>query len=102
MLSTANRRKEYAAAGSGCSVKSFPRQDGPYRVVKAFPQTSTYKLEVPNAPLNFCSMFHSSQLTRYVPNDRDLFPGREFPCDGSVVLANGVEEHVIDRILDKR
>ena len=102
MLSTANRRKEYASTGDGRSAKLFPRQDGPYRVVEAFPQTSTYRLDVPNAPLNFCFMFHTSQLKRYVQNDQDLFPGQEFPCDGPVMLESGEEEHVIERILDER
>jgi hypothetical protein len=36
LLSTANRRRNYAMAGSGRSAKLFPRRDGPYRVVKAF------------------------------------------------------------------
>jgi hypothetical protein len=102
MLSTANRRKDYASRGSGRSAKLFPRQDGPYRVEKAFPQTSTYQLEVPNTSPNFCSTFHASQLRRYVPNDRNLFPGRELPRDGPVMLENGEEEHVIERILDER
>ena len=66
MLSKANRRKEYARAGSGRSAKLFPRRDGPYRVVEAFPQTSTYRLNIPNAPVNFCLMFHASQLKCYV------------------------------------
>ena len=102
MLSTANRRKEYATPGSGRSAKLFPRHDGPYRVIKAFPQTSTYRLDIPNAPSNFCPTFHASQLQRYVPNDRELFPGRELSRDGPVLLANGQEEHVIERILDER
>ena len=102
MLSTANRRKEYASTGSGRSAKLFPRRDGPYRVVEAFPRTSTYRLEVPNAPSNFCLTFHASQLKRYVPNDQTLFPGREFPRDGPVLLENGKEEHVIERIIDER
>ena len=102
MLSTANRWKEYASTGDGRSAKLFPRRDGPYRVEKAFPQTSTYRLDVPNAPANFCFTFHASQLKRYVSNDRDLFPGRELPRDGPVVLADGREEHVIDRIVDER
>ena len=102
MLSTSNRRKDYASTGSGRSAKLFPRQDGPYRVLEAFPQTSTYRLEVPNPSPNFCPTFHASQLSRYVPNDRDLFPGRELPRDGPVVLANGEEEHVIEKILDDR
>jgi hypothetical protein len=37
MLSMANRRKDYASTGSGRKAKLFPRQDGPYRVVEAFP-----------------------------------------------------------------
>ena len=102
MLSTANRRKEYASTGSGRSAKLFPRHDGPYRVTKAFPQTSTYQLEIPNAPPNFCFTFHASQLKRFVPNDRELFPGRELPRDGPVVLPSGQEEHVIEGILDER
>jgi hypothetical protein len=102
MLSTANRRKDYASTGSGRKAKLFPRQDGPYRVVEAFPQTSTYRLDIPNAPPNFCFTFHASQLKRYVSNDRDLFLGRELSRDGPVVLENGEEEHVIERILDER
>ena len=102
MLSTTNRRKEYASTGSGRSAKLFPRRDGPYRTVEAFPQTSTYRLDVPNAPPNFCLTFHASQLKQYVPNDQDLFPGREFPRDGPVLLENGQEEHVIEKILDER
>ena len=60
MLSTANRRKDYASTGSGRSAKLFPRNNGPYRVVEAFPQTLTYRLDIPNAPRNFCFTFHAS------------------------------------------
>ena len=102
MLPTTNRRKDYASLGSGHSAKLFPRYDGPYRVIKAFPQTSTYQLNIPNAPSNFCLTFHTSQLKRYVSNDHELFPGRELPRDGPVLLSNGQEEHVIDRILNER
>ena len=102
MLSTANRRKDYASTGSGRSVKLFPRHDGPYCVVEGFPQMSTYCLDILNALLNFCFMFHASQLRRYILNDRELFPGCEFPHDGPVMLANGCEEHVIERIINER
>ena len=102
MLSTANRRKEYASTGSGRSAKLFPRHDGPYRVTRAFPQTSTYQLGIPNAPSNACPTFHASQLKRYIQNDPALFPGRELARDGPVVLPDGQEEHVIERILDER
>ena len=102
MLSTTNRRKEYASTGSGRSAKLFPRHDGPYRVVEAHPSTSTYRLDIPNAPHNSCFTFHASQLKRYVPNDQEKFPGRELPRDGPVTLPDGREEHVIERILDER
>ena len=71
-------------------------------MVAAFPQTSTYRLDIPNAPSNSCFTFHASQLKRYVTNDPDLFPEREFPRDGPITLENGQEEHVIERILDER
>jgi len=102
MLSMASRCKEYVSTGSGRSTKLFLRRDGPYRVVEAFPQTSTYRLEVPNAPPNFCFTFHASQLKQYVSNDQALFPEQEFPRDGPVMLPDGREEHVIEWILDKR
>ena len=102
LLSTANWRKEYMAAGSGCITKLFPRRDRPYHVVVAFPETSTYHLEVPNALPNFCHTFHTLQLKRYVLNDWTLFPGWDFPHSGTVLLENGREEHVIERILDKQ
>ena len=37
-----------------------------------------------------------------MPNDPNLFPGRELAKDGPVTLENGAEEHVIERILDER
>ena len=102
LLSTANRRKEYATTGSGRSAKLFPRHDGPYRITKAFPHTSTYQLHIPNAPSNLCLTFHASQLKRYVANNAVLFPGRELSCDGPVTLPGGQKEHVIERIIDER
>jgi hypothetical protein len=102
LLSTANRRKEYASTGSGRSAKLFPRHNGPYKVTRAFPQTSTYRLDIINATSNTCLTFHASQLKCYVANNPTLFPGRELPRDGPIKLANGQEEHVIERILDER
>jgi len=102
MLSTANQRKKYASTGSGHSTKLFPRHDNPYRITKAFPQTPTYQLNIPNTPPNFCFTFHTSQLKHFVPNNWDLFPGQKLPWDGLVVLPSRQEEHVIKRILDER
>ena len=102
MLSTANRRKEYAPPGSGRVTKFFPRHDGPYEVTAAYPQTSTYKLGIPDAAPNMCLTFHASQLKRYVPNKVDLFPDRELERPGPVTTSSGEKEHVIDRIVDER
>ena len=102
MLSTANRRKEYAQPGSGQSAKLFPRHDGPYWITEAFLQTSTYQIYIPNIPPNFCTTFHTSQLKRYVPNNPNLFPGHKLTKDRPVTLENRAEEHVIKRILDKQ
>jgi hypothetical protein len=41
MLSTSNRRRQYKASGSKRAAKFFPRWDGPYKVVKAYPNTSS-------------------------------------------------------------
>ena len=102
MLSTANRRKDYMVPGSRHSTKLFPRRDGPYRVLEAFPQTSTYRLDIPNAPPNFCFTFHTSHLKQYTPNNQDIFPGQDLSCDGPITLADRTEEHVIERIIDER
>ena len=102
MLSTSNRRKEYAPPGSGQVTKFLPRHDGPYEVTAAYPQTSTYKLWIPDAPPNTCLTFHASQLKRHVPNRADLFPNRELERPEPVTIRGGEKEHVIDRIVDER
>ena len=66
MLSMDNRRKDYTMAGSGRSAKLFPRRDGPYHIVKAFPQTSTCRLEIPNAPSNFSHTGGKGKITQQV------------------------------------
>ena len=46
ILSTANRRKEYAPPGSDRVTNFSPRHDGPYEITAAHPQTSTYELRI--------------------------------------------------------
>ncbi len=46
-------------------------------------------------------MFHVSELRRFIPNDKDLFPSRDHPRPGPIVTEDGLEEHVIDCILDE-
>ena len=78
MLSTKHCRRDYIANGLGCVAKFMPRFDGPYTILSATPETSTYVLEIPQSP-QLSNMFHVSQLRTYVPNNQDLFPSRELP-----------------------
>jgi hypothetical protein len=44
MLSTENRRRNYKRKDKKRVAKFMPRNDGPYTVVKAFPEKSEYTL----------------------------------------------------------
>ena len=50
MLSTENRRRNYKRKDKKRVAKFMPRNDGPYTVVKAFPEKSEYTLRLPNNP----------------------------------------------------
>ena len=97
MLSTKNRRHEYLANGDGRVAKFMPRYDGPYTILEARPETSTYVLDVPRSA-QACNTFHVSQLRAFVANDQELFPSRELPCPGPVVTPDGQLENFIERI----
>jgi hypothetical protein len=101
MLSTENRRRNYKRKDKKRVAKFMPRNDGPYTVIKAFPEKSEYTLRLPNNPQTFPG-FHSSLLKPFVPNDPALFPDREFTRPGAVVTEDGTEENMIDKIVDAR
>jgi len=101
LLSTKHRRRDYMRKGDGRVAKFMPRFDGPYRIVEARPETSTYTLDLPSMP-NIFPTFHVSQLRKYVPNDPTLFPTRVRPHPAPVITENGSEEVVIDRIIEER
>ena len=101
MLSTKNRRRNYKKKGQKRVAKFMPRFDGPYTVVKAFPEKSEYTLRLPNNPKTFPG-FHASLLKPHIPNDPDLFPDREFKRPGAIVTEDGMEENYIDKIVDER
>ncbi|PBK65753.1 hypothetical protein ARMSODRAFT_978194 [Armillaria solidipes] len=50
---------------------------------------------MPNSPACF-NTFHISELRKFIPNDKDLFPSRDHPSPGPVVTEDGLEEHVED------
>lgn len=100
MLSTWHRREIFKKSGEKRVAKFFPRFDGPYEVLKAYPETSHYTLDMPNHPNVFPS-FYVDQLKRYVANKADLFPGREHNIPTPTIV-DGYEEFEIDRIIDSR
>jgi hypothetical protein len=101
MLSTLHRRQEYKSKGDGRVAKFFPRYDGPYIIINAHPETSNYTLELPNSP-NIFPTFHSSELKRHVENDAVLFPSREMAEPQPVLTNQGLEEYLVDEIIDSR
>lgn len=101
MLATAHRRRDYIRARDGRVAKFMPRFDGPYEILKAFPDSSLYTLRLPeNSKL--CPSFHASQLRPFLANNDDLFPHRRLARPGPIVTPSGSEEYFIDRILDER
>jgi hypothetical protein len=99
MLSTKHRRHEYKKKGEKRTAKFFPRWDGPFRVTHSHPEASTYTLDIRS---NAYPVYHASELKAHLANDPVLFPGREFSQPGPVLTANGLEEHLIDEIIDSR
>ncbi len=61
----------------GHARKLAPKFIGPYKIISANTQTSTYKLELPNKlwKCNIHPKFHASLLRPHITNDDALFPG---------------------------
>jgi hypothetical protein len=100
MLSTVNRRREYKQTGDGRVAKLMPRYDGPYYILKARPETSTYTLDLPDST-NIFPTFHASQLKPFIPNNNDTFPSRKM-VEPDPILVDNQEEQFIERILDAK
>lgn len=101
MLNTLHRRHDYMTKGDGRVAKFMPRWDGKYTVIKACPNSSIYRLELPNHPTTF-NTFHSSEMKPYHPNDPSLYPEREPERPPPVVTEDGMEEWLVDCILDEQ
>lgn len=99
MLSTTNRRHEYKRRGDKRTAKFFPRWDGPYRITDVHHEASTYTLDIPT---NVYPVYHVSELKTHLANDPTLFPDRELPQPGPVVSPDGLEEYLVDQIIDVR
>jgi hypothetical protein len=74
LLSTLHRQQDYKAKDKKRVAKFMPRYDGPYLVTDITLEISTITINMPNH-LNTFPTFHSSQVRRFVENDKVRFPG---------------------------
>ena len=101
LLSTENRRREYTQKKEGYVAKFMPCYNGPYTIVKAFPESLMYPLHLPASSHVFPS-FHVSLLKKFNVNDPDLFPECELAKPGPIVTVDGQDEYFIEKILDEQ
>jgi hypothetical protein len=95
-LSTKNLRVKVKRQGK--CAKFLDRYVGPFPIIKAQPDTSSYKLELPpNYKIH--PTFHARLLKPAVPNDPEMFPARE-PSRPGPAFDDDDEEYEIEKILD--
>jgi hypothetical protein len=85
----------------GRVAKFMPRFDGPYEILKAYLDSSTYTLRLPEHS-KIHHTFHASLLRPYITNDPDLFPRRMIQRPGPIVTADGESEYFIEKVIDER
>lgn len=100
LLSTFHLHCDYMQHGDQRVAKFMVRYDGPYRVIQAWPDSSTYTLDLPEH-MNVFPTFHALLLQPYHANDASLFPDRELPMPGPIVTEDGQVEWEIESILDR-
>ncbi|GBE88592.1 Transposon Ty3-I Gag-Pol polyprotein [Sparassis crispa] len=81
----------YMQRGDNHVAKFMVRYNGPYTVTRTFPAASNYVLELP-PHMDQLPSYHASLLHPYCPNDASLFPSREHPRPGPIVMPDGEEE----------
>jgi hypothetical protein len=101
LLDTANLRREHLGKGQGRVAKLMPRWDGPYTVIRAHPESSSYTLDLTGIS-NIHPTFHISRLKSFQENDSELFPSRKFEEPGPICTDEGRWEHVVEKIMDER
>ncbi|KAG6899926.1 hypothetical protein C0995_004644, partial [Termitomyces sp. Mi166 len=102
MLMTKHCCREYKQKGKKCITTFMPWNDGPYKVIAAFPEQSEYTLCLLNDKKHTFSGFHANLLKHHIANDPSLFPGWKYPCPGPIVMKDGaMDHHVIDKIIDE-
>lgn len=100
MLSTENRHRNYKQKGAKCIVKFMPRFDGPYTIVDANPDKSTYTLCLPNSQCTYPG-FHAKLLKPFHPNDDAEYPDCTLLRPGIVITEDSTEEVLVDKIINE-
>ena len=101
LLATVHRQRDYMQAKDGWVAKFMPRYDGPYDVIQAYPESSSYKLILPPTSKAHPT-FRVANLRLYVPNDNTLFPERASHAPQPLITADGSMEYFINHILEQR
>ena len=101
LLSTFHWRRDYMQRGDNRVAKLMVRYDGPYTILEAWPETSTYRLDLPESSARL-PVFHAALLRPFVANDGSLFPSRAHAQPGPIVTEDGVQEWYVERILDRQ
>ena len=76
------------------SAKFYPRYIGPFKIIKAKPDSSNYKLEYPAVDFeSIHPVFHAKLLRRYIPNDPRRYPAREPARPPPVIPEDKILDH---------
>lgn len=97
MLDSKNIRKRLKKDGK--SAKFYPRCLGPFRIIKAEPETSNYKLELPSE-YQIHPNFHAKLLEPFIENDAKQFPLREPPRPPPLIPED--RQYEVERLLDHK
>ncbi len=100
LLWTLNRHREYIQKDDNQVAKFMAHYDGPFKIKKAFSNTSSYMLDLPHA-MKIFPTFHASMLRRYLNSNTETFPSRHRDRPPPMITEDEVEEQV-ERILDRR
>ncbi|KNZ74474.1 hypothetical protein J132_06823 [Termitomyces sp. J132] len=80
----------------------MPCNDGPYKIVVAFPEHSEYTLHLPSNKKCTFPRLHVSLLKCHIPNNPNMFSDREYTCPGPVITEDRATDHqVMDKIINK-
>ena len=98
LLAMAHRQQDYMQAKDRQVAKFMPCYDGPYNVIQAYPESSSYKLILPPTSKAHPT-FHVANLQLYIPNNNTLFPEHASHTLQPLITTDGSTEYFTDHIL---